>query len=207
MVIIPRRRRGLAALAAALRTFPLAENIDYKHIGGMEREEKSYTEKQNEKIRKTHPFNRNEYARGTPPSLIRWMWHPKTGEMLVDSGAGMYHAIMHGNYSDEIQEKGIQHTMAGFDEWLRGFYFPATRELAIRPYSLESLFPRSQFVIRDEEDDAKYRAAAQEFADRMQYHVKEMLEREIGKKFKKFHMNVDNQYMADNFKNQGGERW
>ena len=51
------------------------------------------------------------------------------------------------------------------------------------------------------------REAAAEFSDRMQEYLRGMLEKEIGKKFKKFHKNVDNQYLADKFRGVGGTRW
>jgi hypothetical protein len=190
-------------IAVQLQTFPLAEKIDYRYLGGLQEEDKSYGEKLNQKIRKTHPFHRMNYMGTEKPTVIRWMWNPKTGEMLLDSS--QMHAITHAGYLQRLRGQG--QTTDDFDLWLRGFYFPKTRELAIRTFNLEALFPRSQFAIRSEDDEKAYRWAAAEFSDKMQEYVKNMLEREIGKKFKKVHTNVDNQFLADEYREEGGTRW
>ena len=200
MIIIKGKRE---VVAVQLRTFPLAEKIDYRYLGGLQEESKSYDEKLNQKIRNTHPFHRMNYMGTEKPSVIRWMWNPKTGEMLLDSG--QMHAMTHGNYLKRLEEQGK--TTDEFDLWLRGFYFPKTRELAIRTFYLDALFPRSQFAIKSDEDEMEYRHAAAEFSDRMQEYLKNMLEQEIGKKFKKVHTNVDNQFLADEYREEGGTRW
>ena len=199
MIIIKKGKKEI--VAALIETFPLAKQIDYRMLSGLQEESDAYDKELNQQIRKTHPFNRPDYAGVQKPSVIRWMWNPKSGEMLMDSS--QMHAIMHGVYMNTLRGKGK--STADFDLWLRGFYFPGTRELAIRPFNLEALFPKSQYA--SEDDEAEYREAAAEFSDRMQEYLRGMLEKEIGKKFKKFHKNVDNQYLADKFRGVGGTRW
>lgn len=67
-----------------------------------------------------HPFLWNDPNTQKPPEVIRWVWSPTTGEMRL--GPASHHAEQIGR--DQIP----------FDGWVRGFYFPARKQIAVRPY-------------------------------------------------------------------------
>jgi hypothetical protein len=116
-------------MARSLEKAPIASKINITNTGYLEPPQgKGGTKKL------LHPFFWvNQY--GEKPSVIRWVWNPHTGEMRV--GDQMSHAMM-------ISSKDMS-----FDNWLRGFYFPAKKEIAIRPFGLADSFDsdRSQKVI------------------------------------------------------------
>jgi hypothetical protein len=73
----------------------------------------------------THPFFWvNQY--GVRPDIIRWVWNPITGEMRL--GEVHNHAML------------ISSNDMSFDNWLRGFYFPEKKEIAIRPFGVSDNF-------------------------------------------------------------------
>jgi len=74
------------------------------------------------------------------PDWVRWLWHPRSGDMRV--GRVIHHY-------EFLSKTG----MPEFNEWLRGFYFPAVKLLAVRTYFV----PRGPY---DEFDNAHRRLDA-----------------------------------------------
>jgi hypothetical protein len=56
---------------------------------------------------------------GNAPETIRWVWNPRTGEMRMNPS---------GFHAQQIKKD------EKFDQWVRGFYFPKKKLVAIRPY-------------------------------------------------------------------------
>jgi hypothetical protein len=129
-----------------------------------------------------HPFLRDERYGDDPPRVIRWMWHPRTGDALL----GVF-----GRHADILRRFGMKsrRRMAPFSHWLRGFYFPRTGELVMRPFDVSAIGCDGDWKL----------------SDRMQRHVQRLIERQLGRKITKrrFHMNVDNEWLTRRY----GGRW
>ncbi len=134
---------------------------------------------------RTHLFYRNERFSDSPPRFIRWMWDPRTGDALL--GTAGRHADILRRYTQTLKEKTRR--PAPFPLWLRGFWFPVTNELVMRPFNVAA--------IGREGDRA--------FSDRMQRHVKRLIEKQLERKIPRgrFLMNADNAWLTDRY----GGRW
>jgi hypothetical protein len=106
------------------------------------------------------------------------------------------------NYS-RSKKKNV---VAPYDMWIRGFYFPQTHELAMRPFDMDAFRPKSEFAIRTPEDEELYYQMAKKESDLIQSRISKLLERQLGK-FKKVHRDVGNEYLKDHFQGVGGSRW
>jgi hypothetical protein len=133
-------------------------------------------------LARCHPFFRNERFRDEPPRVIRWMWHPPTGDALL--GTGDRHADILHRYQRKARRK-----MVLFALWLRGFFFPRTGELVMRPFNVA----------------AANRDGDWAYSDRMQRHVRRLVERQLERRIpeRRFHMNATNQWLAHEY----GGRW
>lgn len=129
-----------------------------------------------------HPFDRNERFADEPPRVIRWMWNPFTGDALMCAS---------GRHADILRRfrAMARRRSAPFGEWLRGFWFPRTKELVMRPYDVDAI---------GWDDDWTY-------SDRMQRRVKELIEKQLKRKIpaKRFFMNVTNEWLSAQY----GGRW
>jgi hypothetical protein len=128
-----------------------------------------------------HPFFRNERFRDEPPRVIRFLWNPQSGDALL--GASGRHADVLRRYA------GKKRRVTPFREWLRGFYFPRTGKLVARPFDVAAIGRDGDWA----------------FSDRMQRHVRRIVERQLKRKIPnvKFHMNVDNEWLTSQY----GGRW
>lgn len=202
MIIIKSKTKNDLEKEAAKR-FPLSPNIDIQNLdtSGLLMDTDIDDPKERAKVMKTHPFMRPSRSNMRSPNYIRWMWHPRGGEMLVDSTGYQDHSAMSANYNRKLKEKQIPEKR--FEEWLRGYYWPDSGKLATRPYN-ELEQTSLPFQVRPNERESDF--GAQAFNLDMQQHVRGLLEKGLGKKFTKdtFHPNISNQWLMDNF---GGRRW
>jgi hypothetical protein len=109
------------------------------------------------------------------------------------------------NYKGSLGKQKSQ--VHPYHMWLRGFYFPKTHELAMRPFAPEGLAPKGQDMsFGDDEGEKEFQSAVWDFSRDIQQRLKDVLEKQFKKKFKNVHYDVDNYYMDKNF-GGAGERW
>jgi len=191
---------------AAPKRFPFSNDVNFANLNssGLMIEHGVDTPAEKDKLLKTHPFLRPD-SNGRLPPYMRWMWNPRTGEMLINTGAGM-HADMLANYNRKQKEAGKP--ISDFNSWLRGFYVPKTNDFAVRPYYMAQ--ERLPFAVQRQQDYAPgLTIEEQSVNDDMQHRIKSLVEKGMGKPIpkKNFHTNVDNQWLADNYSDIGGTRW
>jgi len=68
-------------------------------------------------------FEREMRMPAHQPERVRWMWHPRTGEMRISHAEQDHHATM----LDAGENKH-------YDQWVRGYYFPKHRKVVIRAH-------------------------------------------------------------------------
>lgn len=207
MIII--KSVGATDVTAAPKRFPLSQNVNFKNLDNSGLLPESWLDEgERAQYAKTHPFLRPNTS-SQQPSYMRWMWHPQSGDMLVNAD-GQQHASTYQNYARRMQEQGVP--VHPFDSWLRGFYVPRKgkqdHRLAVRPYNMDQA--QSAFPVRAQESDS-YDVGAKMFNEDMQSHVRGLLEQGMGRKVppKNFHTNVGNDWLASDkgFKDIGGTRW
>jgi hypothetical protein len=209
MIIIKSEEAAKLEVQAAKR-FPLSQNVNFKNLDSSGLLPESWLDEgEREQYSKTHPFLRPNTQR-QPPNYMRWMWHPQSGDMLIDAN-GQQHALTYENYRRKMKAQGVD--VPPFDAWLRGFYVPSKgkkndHRLAVRPYYVDQA--QTGFAVRPQESD-NYDVGAKNFNMDIQSHVRSMLEKGMGKKVpdKNFHTNVDNDWLASptGFGGIGGRRW
>ena len=204
MIIIKKAKHTRKAWAGTgFQKIPISDAVKNVDVQGAQEEGDIEDEKERKKFLKTHPLRRKERFGEDVPSIIRWLWNPRTGEMISSVGRATEHALMLSNYKRRRGRKG---GVDPYDMWIRGFYFPQTHELAMRPFAMDVFKPKSEFAIRTPEDEQLYYQMAKRESDLIQDRIAQILEKQLGK-FKKVHRDVGDEYLRDHFQGVGGERW
>ena len=119
-----------------------------------------------------HPFRWIRPETGRQPEWVRWVWLPQTGEMCVGR------VIHHYEFLGKAR-------MYQFNEWVRGFYFPKARLVAVRTY----------FNHHDPYDT--FDAAYQKLNERISQHVVKLLRTILPTA--RFVTGVDNNWLETRF--------
>jgi hypothetical protein len=115
-------------------------------------------------------------SNGKPASIVRWMWHPDNGDMLVDGDPSTLHAQMMHNNKNLFQGRK-------FDSWVRGLYFPKDKAMAVRTY----FSPDTPY----DEFDATHKQRS----DAINQHMINLLKKHLKDKSIVYHPNVNNNYL------------
>jgi len=204
MVIIPRRKkREKKAFEYRFEAPPISKEVEHVHSAGFTEEEDVEDDpKALRKLRKTHPFMRDERMEWKPPEVIRWMWNPQTGEMISKAGRTTEHALILKGFEDALKRRGKKRNFNApphnYGFWIRGFYFPRTNELAMRPYDISVLEP-SALLMRDPDNEEKFLREAGLYSTEVQRRLKELLEKQMRRKFKKVYYDVGTEDLRQHF--------
>jgi hypothetical protein len=102
-----RREDAEEVIKSKAQQFPIVNKINITSVSGLK-----------EDARK-HPFLWKGEFGNMAPDVIRWIWNPQTGEMIINA---------HDNHAQMVPRK------SKFGEWVRGFYLPARKMVLVRPY-------------------------------------------------------------------------
>lgn len=202
MIIIPKKtRREKKAFEYRFEAPPISEDVKHVHARGFVGEEDIDDTKALRRLKQTHPFKRQEFSTKEPPEIIRWMWNPRTGEMISSAGRATEHALILKNYESALKRSGKKADKYGI--WIRGFYFPRTNELAMRPYDVSVLEPSP---VRDPEHAETFYREAGLYSTEVQKRLKALLEKQMRSKFKNVYYDVGTEDLRKHF-GYIRERW